>query len=336
MSKTIALCCSAAAALVMTVSCDQRKSADAKETVADQSPASTELRKNKAPAPAAGFSAYATAAPPDAEKKDEATAPPHDLTSAAAAVTDRDGMRFVRTADIRFQVRDVAGATYDIEDVTTRYGGFVTSTDLHSTVERQETVPISEDSSLEVTWYTVQNDITLRLPAVRMDSALRAMTPLVGFLDHRIIRADEVSGQLLAEALKQQRNAIHEKRMDKAMDDHQVKSQELTEVAENALAARERADDAMLASRTMENQIKYSTLHFVIYQHEAARHLRIANPKALPHYERPLLLEAYEALLDGWYIVRHVLVFVIRAWAFVLIGLLGYMAYKLKGTRNRE
>ncbi len=335
MSKTTSLCCTAAAALVMTLSCSQRKSESKDTIVVERSPARSQQEKSATESPATGSGSYRTAADAasPANKKDESE-PPHDLTSAAASVTDRDGMRFVRTADIRFQVRDVAEATYAMEDITARYGGFVTSTDLHSTIERQETVPVSEDSSLEVTWYTVQNDITLRLPAARMDSALSAMTPLVGFLDHRVIHADDVSGQLLSEAMKQQRNAMHERRMDRAMDDHQVKSQELTEVAENALAARERADDAVLASRTMENQIRYSTLHFVVYQHEASRRLRIANPKTLPHYERPLLLEAYEALQDGWYILRHVLVFVIRCWAFVLVGLLGYMLWKLR-TRKQ-
>lgn len=328
MSKTTALCCTAAAALVMTFSCAQNKKAEGRiHTDTDK----IALPANESKAPPSGSSPTALGVPQD-KTKDENTLP-HDLSSAAATVTDRDGMRFVRTADIRFQVRDVAEATYEMEDITTRYGGFVTSTDLHSTVERQETVPVSEDSSLEVTWYTVENNITLRLPADRMDSALRAMTPLVGFLDHRIIRADEVSGQLLAEQLRQQRNATHERRMDQALQEHQAHSAQLTEVAESALSARERADEAMLAARTMEHQIRYSTLHFVVYQHEASRRLRVATPKALPHYERPLLLEAYEALQDGWYILRHVLVFVIRAWAFVLAGILGYMLYRLRRDR---
>ncbi|MBS1619357.1 MAG: DUF4349 domain-containing protein [Bacteroidetes bacterium] len=342
MSKTTALCCTAAAALAMTFSCSQSKKAPVEErTILEQpanrsehSPAGTEIQRSAAKEESEHSlqDSYAAsdAANGAASEQEHSAAPAHDLSSAAAAVTDHDGMRFVRTADIRFEVRDVAEATYAMEDITTHYGGFVTHTDLHSTIQRQETVQVSEDSSLELTWYTVENDITLRIPATRMDSALRAMTPLVGFLDHRTISADEVSGRLLAEAMKQQRNAAHERRMNNAVDNHQVKSDDLTQVAEAALTAREQADDAILAARTMENQIRYSTLHFVVYQHEAVRRLRIASPKAIPHYERPLLMEAWEAAQDGWYILRHVLVFMIRCWAFVLVGIAGYMLYRLR------
>ena len=53
------------------------------------------------------------------------------VVSSSAAVENKNSNRkFVRTADVKFKVKNVAKSTYAIEDATTKFGGFVTYTHL--------------------------------------------------------------------------------------------------------------------------------------------------------------------------------------------------------------
>jgi hypothetical protein len=322
MNKTTALCCTAALALVIAYSCSQKEKQNFKAPPSqEESDAKAERKSSPASAEKEVSSEVGSK-----DKADETT--PHSLSTTAAQNFDKDGMKFIRTADVKFEVNNVPEATYAMEDITSRYGGFVTYTALNSTVDRKETVPISADSALDITYYTVQNDITLRLPNTRMDSALRAMTVLVEFLDHRIVRADEVSGQQLANDMSAHRNEEHARNMLRYMENKQVKSQDITEANAQALLQQAQADDAKVANRTLDNQIKYSTLHFLIYQHQSVRKVKVANETDITRYKPSLLIQLRDAFVSGWDIVSNVVVFLTHLWAFILIGVVAWIIYR--------
>ena len=131
-----------------------------------------------------------------------------DEMSSSAAVEDKNSKRkFIRTADARFKVKDVAQSTYKIERLTQNVGGFVTLSELRSSVTENDETQISQDSLLKTTRYEVNNTITLRVPNVKLDTLLRSLAKEVQFLDYRVIKADDVNLQLLANELSQKRNA---------------------------------------------------------------------------------------------------------------------------------
>src|SRR5688572_3224375 len=56
-------------------------------------------------------------------------------SSNAAVVGKADSTHtFIRTADIKFKVKDVKQSTFDIEDLVSRHGGYITYTNLSSTI----------------------------------------------------------------------------------------------------------------------------------------------------------------------------------------------------------
>lgn len=57
-------------------------------------------------------------------------------TSSAAVEKNKDSTRkFIRTAEMKFKVKSVINSTYDIENICNDQGGFVTYTNLASTIE---------------------------------------------------------------------------------------------------------------------------------------------------------------------------------------------------------
>ena len=52
------------------------------------------------------------------------------IASSAAVEPKNSKRKVIRTADIKFKVKNVPKTTYAIEDATTKFGGFVTYTNL--------------------------------------------------------------------------------------------------------------------------------------------------------------------------------------------------------------
>ena len=140
------------------------------------------------------------------------------VSSSAALEPKNSNRKFVRTADIKFKVKNVANSTYAIENTTNKFGGFVTYTNLQSTISDKSETKINQDSTLEITKYRVENNITIRVPNIRLDTVIKTIAKQIDFLEYRIIKADDVSLQMLSNQLTQNRTENQKKRSKKAID----------------------------------------------------------------------------------------------------------------------
>lgn len=92
------------------------------------------------------------------------------ISSSAAVEKKGDNRKFIRTADLKFKVKNVPQSTYAIENATNKFGGYVTYTNLQSSITDQIASKISQDSILETTKFSVQNSITIRIPNTKLDT----------------------------------------------------------------------------------------------------------------------------------------------------------------------
>ncbi len=115
----------------------------------------------------------------------DSTSVEENMSSSAAVENKNSKRKFIRTADARFKVRDVAQSTYKIENLTKNAGGFVTLSELRSTITESDETQVSQDSLLKTTRYEVNNTIALRVPNVKLDTLLKSLAKEVQFLDYR-------------------------------------------------------------------------------------------------------------------------------------------------------
>jgi hypothetical protein len=208
------------------------------------------------------------------------------LSSNAAIESKKDTARkFVRTADLKFKVKNVIKATYQIENITSNMGGFVSHTHLSSNLNNQTITKISTDSSLESTSFTIDNSITLRIPNTNLDSTLKAIAILVEFMDYRTIKADDIRLQILSNNLKEQRVRKHEKRLTDAIEKRAKKLEETTNAEESLLFQQEMADNARVSNLSFIDRINYSTINIYLYQREEVKRELIINNKDIEAYE---------------------------------------------------
>lgn len=262
------------------------------------------------------------------------------VSSSAAVENAKDSThKFIRTADLRFKVKSVVKSTYDIEDITARIGGFVTSTNLASDVLTSETKDISSDSSVIVTSYAVTNSIIIRVPNTKLDTTLKLISRNIVYLDYRIIKAEDVALQLLSNNLTVRRSDRNEARLKNAIDNRGKKLNETTSAEELLLNKQEQADNARIANLSLKDQINFSTVNLSIYQNQGVNYEKIAREKSSKQYEPSFGYRILDSLSYGWNIFEDIVVFLLNLWGLVLLGVLGFLGYKLyvikfKGRKN--
>ena len=99
---------------------------------------------------------------------------PSQVASDVATQVDPQ-RRFIRTAQAQFQVKDVYRTALAIEDEVASQGGFVVDNEISSQVQRVLSRPLAPGKRLELTEYSLQGQLTVRVPSERTQAFLRAV-----------------------------------------------------------------------------------------------------------------------------------------------------------------
>ena len=250
------------------------------------------------------------------------------ISSSAAVEPKNSNRKFIRTADIRFKVKNTAQSTYAIENATNKFGGFVTYTNLQSEISDKEQTKVSQDSTLETTKYTVKNDITIRVPNRQLDTVIKTIAKQIDFLDYRVIKADDVSLKMLANQMAQNRSDNSEKRIEKAIDNKGKKLDNIIDAEDHLDEKKERNDDSKIENLSLKDQVNFSTLTLQIYQRESVKQEMIANEKSINAYRPNIGLQIFDGLKTGWFMLEAIIAFVVQLWGIALIGVLAWFGYK--------
>ncbi|MEO8588708.1 MAG: DUF4349 domain-containing protein [Flavobacteriales bacterium] len=283
---------------------------------------SSEFKRSDAPAIADMNYAVSAAGEGNAEQEEEkngATPPEKALSSSAARAIGDSSRRFIRTADLRFRAKDVVKTAYAIEDLVARFDGFVANTHLATNVDQRYTTPISEDSLLETTKFTVSNRITIRVPFVELDTTLKSLVRFVDFLDHRTVSAQDVRLMILSNRMTQDRVARHEKRLTAAIDEQGRKLKETMPAEDRLLDRQEQADQAAMSNLELEDRIAFSTITLDIHQRQETRHELLPNEQNIERYEPGFFSQLGAALSDGWDLLVQFFLLIARIWSVLLL-----------------
>ncbi len=252
--------------------------------------------------------------------------PPKPETSISRMGLSDTSKKFIVTGELKFRVKDVVNATYAIEDHTTKAGGYITDTRLRSEVSQTTQTPVSSDSLLESTHYTVTNTMTVRVPKQQLDPFLRGIGQVVDFFDYRIIHADNVGLKLLANNLEQKRMKDFANRPKKNID---VSPQPIDCIYEESrLDKLTKSDEALIENMQLSEDIQYSTVQLDFYQNNTVINTIIANPQSVKAYEPGFGSQLLHSLQYGWGMVQTLLLFLVRFWAVFLLIAAAFMAYK--------
>jgi len=267
--------------------------------------------------------------------EDQNYAPETYISSSAALENPSDTTRkMIRTANIKFKVKDVIKATYSIENIIVKNNGFVENSNLTSQINYTKETPVKEDSILITTYYSVINTLVLRVPIAQLDTTLKEIAQFVEFMDYRNINAKDVTLDLLSKRLEQNRLSRYDSRMTNAIDSKGTRLNDVSNAENTLLQKQAQADEAKLANLQILDKIAYSTISLHLYQNQSIKYEVIAKEKAIKPYSTPFGTRFVDALKYGWTIIVDFFLFLVNIWSILLIAVLAILGVRYLKKRS--
>ncbi|MGY4514436.1 DUF4349 domain-containing protein [Lysobacter sp. HA18] len=308
------------ALLLLTVACSKHDSAADASMAADAGAA-----RESASAPAADVEpappAQAVAADAAEAAKPSVTGPGVDPDAmGSAAMTQQVGSRrFIRTAQVEAQVRDVQHAAIRIADLAATQGGFVTRDDVSTSIDRVEHRPLGNGRLVELSTYTVRGQLQVRVPSDRAQMFLRSVASEFEFLDRRHYEAMDAQFELLRRQLARARHD----QAQAAIGDATAQGGKLadkTAAIEGRVEQQTQRDEALIEQRTFEDRVEFATLDFALTQPQQVRRAERPDVDSILRNERPGFFSRLgTALADGGRGLLDVLIALIAIWPLWLV-----------------
>lgn len=250
----------------------------------------------------------------------------------SVVINQNSNRKFIRTAEMKFQTKDVRKTVYKIEDWVGHYGGFIEHNQLHSNLIPQSTLELNEDSVLNVGQLSAEAELVIRVPNKNLDSLLRKINPMIDYLENRTIKAEDVQLQMLANQLKAKRLTENKGRFEKSIDSRKGNADIGINAESEVLEKQMAADDYKINNMSLADKVNFSTVNMSIYQAPLIHKEIIENPKR--NFEPNLLLRIWNSIKTGWYLLEDLVVLLAKFWTLIILLIVGVWAYR-KLTINK-
>ena len=244
----------------------------------------------------------------------DSTSVQNDEVSYAASQQIPD-KKFVKTAEVSMEVKDVYEATVHIENALKNLGGFVTKSELQSQVIEEETYNTSDQNAVLLRKFNSYNKMQVRVPSEKLGAFLHSVNDRKLFLNTRIISAEDVTNNAKIAVLE----------LKKINKTGEVISQMKTnEKKANLTEENEEKNNAQqIENLNLADNIKYSTVDIYIKEPKVRiAEIAITNTQFYDNkYQVNFFYEAKSSLLNGFYFVQKFFVFLLNFWP-IFLGIL--------------
>ena len=258
------------------------------------------------------------------------------LSSSAAEEPNDANKKFVRTADLKFRVKEVVKSTQQIEDITNKFGGYVAYTNLESQQVGSSVEPYGEDSLIEVSKYQLKNEMVLRVPNTRLDSLLRSIGGLVDHFDYRKIEAGDVTLQYAMNERSAKVDRRTGGRIEDAIDGKGRRLYDITDAEDLVRTSATTANAADIENLRLLNDVKYSKVTLSIYEKPNVMTSIIVSDAIYQKYKPSFGARVRFSLEDSWNFILNLFLFFIKIWFLPVLGLGIYLIYRQNNRKVKQ
>lgn len=219
----------------------------------------------------------------------------------------------VKTADIKFKVKNASKCGKDVSALAHSMRGMVMHHQLQSTLNNSNRLPISQDSVLLVTSYTTQADITVRIPSENMEVFMDKVADMAVFVDNRNMNIEDKRLEYFSNFLKAENR--------EEVTQSQQRAKKLTvKEADQLLIMKDDKVDRIISNYQTKADTEYSLVNLSFYHNNFVGKERVANDDLIL-YRVPFSTSIQNALLGGWHAFESLIIALAHLWAFVVLGI---------------
>jgi len=252
-----------------------------------------------------------------------------DSISMAASQNIKD-KQFIKTADVNMEVKNVYESTISIEKYLKEKGGFVTNSNLKSNIISEDSYDISSEKAMLIKKFSIDNQMQVRVPTEKLGDFLQFIHKQNLFLNHRSITAEDVTANIKLAKLEESRIKKTENNISKIKND-----KDKVQLADQNLSEN---NQQQVANFDMDDQLKYSTIDIYIKEPKTqVSEIEITNTNSIDNkYKYNFFFEAKNAIVDGYYFIQETFIFLLRFWAFFLVGGIGFYFWKKRKVISKN
>ena len=247
-----------------------------------------------------------------------------------AATQEVEGKKFIKTADVNMEVKNVYESTISIEKYLKKNGGFVTKSEMNSSVLSEENFPINDAEAKLVREFRQINDMEVRVPTVKLGEFLEFVNQSNLFLHTRNISAEDVSANIMMADLE-------EKRMKKTENNIQTikNNSEKVNLADNNLSEQ---NNQKLATYNLSDNLKYNTVNLHLKEPSSRiSSIAITNTKNFDNqYRYNFFYDVKNAIIKGFYLTQEIIVGLFTIWPILLLSGIGFYFWKKRKTVSKN
>jgi hypothetical protein len=233
--------------------------------------------------------------------------------------------KFVKTADVNMEVKDVYNATIFIEKQLKDLGGFVTVSRLNSNVLSEETFETSDSEATLVKKFQTENKMQARVPSDKLGDFLTFINDKKIFLNSRVILAEDVTNNAKIAALETKKLQQTGQVIDKMKNNGEKVEKTESNLIQN--------NDQQIQKMKLADDLKYSTVDIYIKEPQIrVAEIAVMNSKNIDNkYKFNFFYDLKNALVEGFYMIQKIIIGLATIWPFLLIaGLIFYFLRKRK------
>ncbi|WP_294206619.1 DUF4349 domain-containing protein [uncultured Chryseobacterium sp.] len=259
---------------------------------------------------------------------DSAAALTSDSISSVATMNVKD-KQFVKTADVNMEVQDVYETTISIEKTVQEMGGFVTNSNLQSSVLSEETYNTSDKDAMLVKKYQTENSMKVRIPTHNLGEFLSLINQKKLFLNSRSISAEDVTAGIQYAALERKRmktTADHISELKSSKDKVKLSDENMSE-----------DNIRQLANMDITDRLKYSTVDIFIKEPKLRiSEISVTNTAHTDNkYRISFIYSMKNAFAEGYYLIQEIVVLLVTIWPLWMIALLIFIFIKRRRTAGK-
>ncbi len=238
-----------------------------------------------------------------------------DTVSAASDMADTTlavQPKLVKTADMRFKVKNVQQTAEKITALTVASNGMVMHHQMESSAQGSQDYRISDDSVRRVSAFNTSADMTVKIPSDKLQDFMNQVAHMGMYVTYSKMDIEDKSLDFLSAKLKLKSR--------KELVDQQKQGKVTIKNPINVLLLKDDMVDGQIDNLKIDAAVKFSVMTLNFYQSNSIVQETIANDDPAA-YQLSFSKRFTNSLHYGWYLFTELVITVANLWVFILAGL---------------
>jgi hypothetical protein len=261
----------------------------------------------------------------DTTQKEE-SAQPKARVHEAEAYPPQPAPKLVKTADIRFKVKDVRKTADEITALAAAHGGSVTDHRINSTIVDSSTVRKSNDSLLKVSVVNTSAYMTVKMPPEKIEDFVNSVADLGVTVDNLKMQVNDKTFDYLSTRMKLKNK--------KELAEKENRGEVQNKTADDVLSFKNTLVDDWVKNLKTDDSVKNSIITLNFYESNTIHRESIANPD-LAAYNESVSARLAMSFKNGWDAFMEVIIALANAWVLIPFGAAAWLGIRYYSRKKK-